>query len=353
MGEYATAAAVPKLIALMGENHPRTKRQAELALVKLLRRHDDPGLYVAVDQSLANASDETRGRVLCSIGDTDSEHGMRLLIDALGRWPKMDHTILAAIGQMPGSGAAEDIVPRLKPYLESADYDTRRETVTALGVFRDVESVKILVDLLADDESGIRGNAHWALKSISGLDFPQDRTRWKLWYDEEVTWWENEGKYFLELFEEGTPEEILVAIRELSRRGLFRDKLMGPLRALLDHEDQAVRAAAHAALVSLGLEGNVRGKDAASAFAARGFYPIREGLADSDAKETPAPEETTSSSRSLAPLLGLVVLLVLYFRIFGLATLDQLKRVMRRSRGRQDGPVTMTLRPREDRPLRK
>jgi hypothetical protein len=324
------------------------KRSAELALIRLLRRHDTKGTYDAVGKALRTASEETRARVICSIGDTNSAHGMRLLTGLLGRWSDLDLAVVSAIAHLPGVVPAEEVVPTLRELLSTDDSELRRETVTALGAFQDAESVEILIGLLKEDSGGLRGNAHWALRQISGLEFPADVDRWSLWYADETSWWEKEGKRLLEILETGTTAEILAALRDISDRRLFRDRFVPLLESLLEHEDPAVRSSAKAVLAGFGLAQGGGSMDATAALEAHGFYPVPEGF-DPDAPIAKV-EEAQPQSRSLVPIVGLGILLALFLRIFGLSLLYRLRKMLSSGEAkRADGPMTIKLKPRPER----
>ena len=351
LGERGSEAAVPKLIAGMDDNHPRTKRSAELALVRLLRRHDRIETYQALTKPLASVSDETRARVICSIGDTDSEHGMRTLLKLLYRWPELNLAVVSAIAQMPDAVPPEETVPVLHELLGSTDQSIRRETVTALGLMKDAESAAILIGLLEDPNGGVRGNAHGALKNITGLGFPQDANRWRLWHREENAWWETDGRRLLEILESGSEAEVLAALKTLGERCLFRDRIAPALTLLLQDESAAVRSAAERLLGKSGAKDSSRMRDLTASLAASGFFPAPDCIPE-NAAEPVAVEPPASHSMPLVPIVGTLAFLVLFLRIFGLSMLDKIVSFwpgLWSAKHKVDGPMTIKLKPKSGR----
>jgi HEAT repeat protein len=343
LGEEGTPESVPFIIKRMPKNDYRMKRTVERALIRLFRRHDSPTIYDEVAHSLGSASLETRGRVLCGIGETASSFGLEFLAQYLGRFPDLDHTVVTAITQMPVELVSERVLLKLRPYLQSPNMNLRREAITALAVFSDVDTAKTLIENLSDDQRGIRGNSLWALQKMSGLKFPESPERWKTWYEEEVAWWEAEGEGLLAALESGTDLQIIEALRWLSEHRLYRTKISGALTELLDHPSEEVRAAAKAALERLGLKEKKRESDTRTAFASRGFEAIPPDKMPEFGQEKPGKSESNRSGSSmLVALFGLAVLCVLVLRVFGLTLVDRLSRMFSGG-SRREGPITLTL----------
>jgi HEAT repeat protein len=344
IGNEGGRAAVSRVIGVMPGNSYRVKRAVEVAFVRLLRRHDGIATYRAIEEALKEANRETRCRVVSSIGETDSRDGLELLVRLAGRWPGVDHAIVSAISRMPEAGLAERVVPCLREMLENDEMNIRRETVTALAVFADVDSVKDLIEFLDDGERGMRGNSLWALRSISGLEFPESRERWDLWYQDEINWWEAEGIGLFETLLTGTNQQIVLALGMLSEHRLHRTTVSVRIRQLLSHPDADVRDAAALALVRLGLT-EARGKsDIRASFATRGFEAVTPAQmrAEIAAADDRGEKVADSGSQKIVPYAGLAILLVLFGRIFGSGIIDTLRK-LGSSRKAPEGPVTVRL----------
>ena len=210
-------------------------------------------------------------------------------------------------------------------------------------MFQDAESVSALVEILADAPEGLRGNAHWALKHISGLEFPDDADRWRLWHEGELSWWESTGKGLLEVLSAGDKDAIIGALRALARGRLFRDLIRPGVEILLEDPDAEVRAAAEELMRQLGFSRPVEAGTVSAAMASRGFRSIpRDQIPRGPVPETEAARPPRSTS--FVPLAGLTLLLVLLVRIFGPAALERVKRIWG-GEDEQDGPMTLKLKP--------
>ena len=341
LGEIGGPAAASLLTAQMADNHPRIKRSAELALIRLLRRHGATDQFRAVETAMEGVDDETRARVICCIGQTGSAEGMRLLVRSVGRWPALDHALVSAISQMPDVVPTADVVPALRRLLAREDEALKREVVLALGLFMDGESVGLLVKMLAVAPAGLGDNAHWALKRISGLELPKEEVRWRLWFEEETRWWRDEGEALLDTLLTGSDAEILDALRILARARLFRDRLRKALDDLLDHSDPRIRAAAGALLARFGFGPAPEAADITATLTAQGFVPIQ-SMPIRRASSPPAPLAASSGSSRLVPIVGCFLILALVLRIFGLSVLVKVIGLFKREAPRQ-GAITVRL----------
>jgi HEAT repeat protein len=353
--------AIAAVISGMSDNPPRLKRVAERTLVSLLVRHDDHRTWDRVDSILSGAPEETRARVIGSIGETGAKLGLELLVRLIGRWPALDHAVVAAISQMPEAGIAERVVPRLRRMLHHPDVNVRRETVTALAVFGGAESAQTLIELLEDEHRGMRENSLWALQTIAGLEFPATKSRWQLWCDNEVDWWESEGQGLLDVLSSGRDLQIIEATRWLAGHRLYRNRFSPLLRNLLEHPSHEVRTAAETAMERLGLDPGreeVERAPLAGRAGPTGAYGVPEGFhpisraAYLNAREAPPPPEETPASLTrvgwLLPVLGLCVIGMLLLRIFGPGVIYRLVSFWN-SGERRHGPVVMVV----ERPVRR
>jgi HEAT repeat protein len=342
IGDDGSRAAITRVIAAMPGNSYRIKRMVEVALIRLLTRHDGLATYRAVEEALKETNLETRCRVVSSIGETDSRDGLELLVRIAGKYSRVDHSIVSAISHMPEAGLAERVVPCLRQMLENEEWNVRRETITALAVFADVESVKDLIEFLGDEERGLRGNSLWALRQISGLEFPESKERWELWYEDEVNWWEAEGSGLFETLLTGTYEQIVMALAMLSEHRLHRTTMSARIRGLLTHPDPDVREAAANALIRLGLDEARAKMDVRASFAARGFDVATPADVKAAAVKAETREKSGEGTRRIAPIVGLGVLLVLFVRIFGPSLMHAVGK-LRPTPSRPDGPITLKI----------
>jgi len=206
--------------------------------------------------------------------------------------------------------------------------------------------VQVLIDLLADKGGGVPGNANWALQNISGLRFPPDPERWKHWLAEENAWWLADGARCLTDLSSGRDRDILRALHLLARRPLFRDRVKERITALLQHDDEEVRAAAADALGRLGFTDAGAGPVASfGGFGGGGWSSDPEakaGAARSSGAARAVPEEEEGSGNTVIAVFGVAILLVLLGSLFGWNFLERVKRIFG---GRRAEPAVKSLKP--------
>lgn len=220
--------------------------------------------------------------------------------DALARLsaraPALDPAVLAQIGRIGAQRRAAvsvDVVLRVRSALGSQDVAARREAALAVGRLRDDAATPTLVELLDGDLPGVRENALWSLREITGVRFGLDAPRWRRWLEREDLWWTERAPDLFARIENGTAAEAVDALRDVARRRLERAEIarrsvvalqrserpvlveacltlaalkstvaVAPLIEVLEHGDAAVRSAAWEALKAI--SGEDRPPDAAS-----------------------------------------------------------------------------------------
>ena len=94
----------------------------------------------------------------------------------------------AAVGALGTLGQASDAArAELLEILESdREPAVRKQAAITLGRLKEKSACPPLIEALSSDDSGLRANAYWALKAISGRTFPLNSARWR-------EWWQREG----------------------------------------------------------------------------------------------------------------------------------------------------------------
>jgi len=347
---YGTRSGLETLLRSLPGNTPAVKRQADRALLAVLRRADDADSYSLVARALGDFPDDDRARVISAVARADSERGMTLLGGLVGRYPNVNLSILAGLSGMTSRPVDSMLVENIRPLLSDESGNLRREAISALGNLHDADSVDEFIALLGGEHAGVAGNAHWALRRLSGLKLPRDPLRWKMWLTAERSWWEAEGSRLQNALDQGDEALILRALHEASLHPLFQEEFADLIGEYADALDPKVKAAAKLAQSLLGLGGGPRraaGSSAALASlrpASRDdviavMTPIRKR------KETPPPAE---GSNLLLLLCGLPVCLALLIKVSGLAPMSRLREWLS-GRNEQRGLVELKLKPRRER----
>jgi len=148
--------------ALRGDSSAEVRTMAIWALGSI----EDPAAVPALVAALGNADPETRGRAAWAIGTIEPDRAPQLLIDAL-RDPVGEVRMRAAwaLGQIEDAAA----VPGLAALLHDRQTDAgaRRAAVWALGAIESDASRQVLAELLADPDPDVRARAARAIGGSS------------------------------------------------------------------------------------------------------------------------------------------------------------------------------------------
>jgi len=99
----------------------------------------------------------------------------------------------------------------------------------------------VLVELLEEDHEGVRDAAHWSLGALTGLAFPADARRWRVWYRGELEWRQTRYLELEEILRHGSAQEVGGVVGEVVERRLFRDEYARDLTFLLRSAEPGVR----------------------------------------------------------------------------------------------------------------
>ncbi len=264
----------------------------------------DRALLRPLEQALADvvARDargvETAARLLAETGPVVQTPLLRALgaaggapaVQELARLSERDSPLqlvaLTELGRLlaAGEGLADPSVVRVARTLAAhPDPAIQREALLCLGRLGDDDSIPHLLNLLEGEHAGLRTNAWWALRELTGLPFGDDPRRWRTWYEAEQDWWNGPAQELLRGMRGGRRGDVVAALKAFSEHRLFRTELAAevarllghpddelvllacyslrqlgvpvdpaPLRRLLDHPDERVREAARATLAAVG-----------------------------------------------------------------------------------------------------
>lgn len=227
-------------------------RELERSLARVLER-DGRG-YSLLGTAIYEAHPAAREPIVRAMGVARTAVAVDPLGGMLGAYPDVD---LAILGQLARISARQRLIPsrdtleRVRPYLSSEDVHVRCTAALVLGRFEDFESVPRLIELVDHKHQGLRSQALWSLRKISGLGLRPEAERWQMWYQRELEWWETSSD---ELFEELRSVNAAVAVQavnEVTRRRLFRNEIADELTRALDHKDPRVALQACDALRQL------------------------------------------------------------------------------------------------------
>lgn len=259
IGRAGRANDLPQLfeLALPAAEPVLDKRMAlglERAVTALVRR--DPRAF----QQLVDLRRITRAELLPTLIDAVGEAGDPrglLYLGELLYWA--EPLALDIMSQIPRVGASGDpaldepLRVRLRPFLAPDRPGHCRAAITALATLADLETIPGLIALLTSEDRGLRENAHWALKELTGLGFSATPDSWSRWHQSELSWAVRSRAHEFQRLQNGDPAESADALRTLLTHPFARAELRTTLPELLKSRHASLRGLACRTLGELGV----------------------------------------------------------------------------------------------------
>jgi len=195
-----------------------------------------------------------------AVGASRDPAGLTYLAEVL-YW--QENLVLDVMSQVPLLGAADDEATnepmrvKLRPYLDETRPTHCRAAVQALTALADVDSIAALIALLGSEDTGLRENAHWALKKLTGLALSSQQATWARWHQSELFWLVHTKAKDFQRLREKDPAVAADALRSILNHPLARKELVAALPELLKSRFPAIRVLACSTLGSLSVTGSV------------------------------------------------------------------------------------------------
>jgi hypothetical protein len=192
--------------------------------------------------------------LVAAVGATKDARGLAYLSE-VAYWH--DDLVLDVMSQVPLLGPSGDEVVdasmkvRIRPYLDETKPGPCRAAIVALTALEDNDSIPGFISLLHSESSGLRGNAHWALKQLTGLGLSATPEVWNRWHQGELYWLVREKAHAFQLLREPSPAVSVDALREILTHPLARHELAAALPDLLKSPWPALRVLACNTLADL------------------------------------------------------------------------------------------------------
>ncbi|MBK7875518.1 MAG: hypothetical protein IPJ77_07170 [Planctomycetes bacterium] len=205
----------------------------------------------ALAPTLSTAAQLALLRAAASDAGEDALGMLARCLDAL-RSRRVD--VLVAL-QVASQRAAHPVDERVREavrrVLDDSDEQVVAQAVLLCGRFEDAGAAGALVERLESPSASIRGNAHWALRRISGLGLRDDAPRWRAWLRDERAWWSERYEHVRAALNGRDAYEARQAVLEFGRRRLDRDRLALELVPVLAHEETGTAVIAASAIGAL------------------------------------------------------------------------------------------------------
>lgn len=198
------------------------------------------------------AAADKRAKILRALAGARRPEATPLLVAGLG--DSSDIVRLQAVQAVPVVGyLGGDWPGRLAELLGDSNPLVRRQAALVTGQLKNYDSVPILIGQLESADRGLAENVLWALRAISGQNFPANVSRW-------TAWWESEGKQFgkdihvlMGRLASASQEETISALQSLgSYRGADKDRVADAILPLLGDARERVRIVALETIRQLG-----------------------------------------------------------------------------------------------------
>ncbi len=257
IGAVGRANDLPQLFELaLAREERQPEERLELALrraVALLLAHDPRAL-----EQLMGLRRLTRPELLPAlveaIGASHEPRGLAYLSE-IAYWH--EGLVLDVMSQVPLLGPSGDesideaMKVRLRPYLDELRPGPCRAAILALTALGDEDSIAALIELLASDSVGLRDNAHWALKKLTGLSLAATPEVWSRWHQGELYWMLRQKPKEFQRLKESQAALVADALREILTHPLARKELATTLPDLLKSRFAPIRVLACRSLADL------------------------------------------------------------------------------------------------------
>jgi hypothetical protein len=182
-----------------------------------------------------------------AVGDARDGRGLRFLSDVAYWHEDLVADVLAQVRRVGPSGDADlddAMRVRIRPYLDPESPSLCRAAIPALVALSDSDSLGPLIELLEHESRGLRQDAHWALRQLTGLELSASPETWGRWYQAEQAWLIRERPRTFQRLRSNEAGVAAAALREVLEHPLARQELCEALPDLLRNRVPAIRAMA-------------------------------------------------------------------------------------------------------------
>jgi len=227
--DLRTAEIVIEVLADVDPTHLASSyvaRRAEESVARTLERH--PRVIRRLDPAEQPLPAPLLPIVVSALPEEEAVESTRFLVGLFGRSDELDVQLMRRLSEFAGSPfgvgdlwTAEDSLDAVRDHLDHPDWRMRREAVVALGYLHDVQAYPALIRLLDDPERSVQRASQWTLEHIAGRSLA-DAAAWTRLFQHEDAWLLEVLPGLEERLTAGSDAVVVEAVRELSRRPLYR-----------------------------------------------------------------------------------------------------------------------------------
>lgn len=213
----------------------------ETTLLCILLR--DSAGFGTIDSTIPGVSVELRSIVVRAVEQTKKPAAAVLLARWIASRREMRSECLPHLARLSLSldkPLSPDVIGPVRALVEDGDETIVREAVLCAGRLGDTDVVPALIRCLKEGEFGLRMDALWALRSISGLKFSEDPAEWTRWFEAESRFWADESRDSFARLVAGSKAEKMATLCAVSKLYGWRERIVAEITIALDDADTDV-----------------------------------------------------------------------------------------------------------------
>lgn len=217
-------------------------RALERAVAALVRRV--PEAIEQLIQLRRITRSELFPSLIAAVGAAGDPRGLAYLAEVLYWSEPLALDVLSQVPRLGPSGEVsldEPMRARLRVFLAPDRPGHCRAAITALTALLDLESVGTFIGLLSAEDRGLRENAHWALKQLTGLAYSPTPETWSRWHQSELSWMVRSRAPEFHRLLQGDAAEAADALRTILVHPFARGELCATLPELLKSRHATLR----------------------------------------------------------------------------------------------------------------
>lgn len=233
--------------------HHQTLNVAVATITALAQSFDGHKILIdTLTEMLPKASDPFKVRAITVLRHVETRESEELMLGLLKDPAALvRYNAISSLGYS-GQGRAPDALAEVLRTTD--DVNLRKGVVVALGRYKHLGSLDVLLPLLDSTESGLKKDATYAVRNITGREF-QTASEAKVWLKNARDSAQTEFDEMAAVAKSNAIEAAAVAIEKLSEQVLLRGKVVDLLIPLMNHGNHRIRGAC---CFTLGRTGELR-----------------------------------------------------------------------------------------------
>ncbi|MBL8860152.1 MAG: armadillo/beta-catenin-like repeat-containing protein [Planctomycetes bacterium] len=214
------------------------RSEFEAATTRILLH--DPAAFNVVDSAVQTLVPEIRSSLVRALEKTKKPVAARLLARWIETRREMRLECLPYLSRLSLSldrPLPVEVTGPVRALVESGDETTLREAVVCIGRLVDWDAIPALIRCMKDGDYGMRKDALWALRNMTGLKLSETPTEWSKWFESEVRWWSVESRKAFTALVHGSKADKVATLRAVNLLHAWRERAASEIAIALDDVD--------------------------------------------------------------------------------------------------------------------